>query len=200
MKKFLSVLMIFALAASLLASCGKKLTEEEAKEIVGPLIEKSYEINEIYFGNGIPHEEPPEDTEDNTVYDIKPVNYLAAKSDKYHAIYELKEAALEVYTESYLESVFEITFEGIQDPDGNVYQYAKYITTVTDDFAVREDIEKDNILSGRTYDVSTLKIVDQSRDYVYFTVQSYIDGEDAGVIQLSIKDEGAGWRLDSPTY
>ena len=71
---------LFILAA--FSSCGVPLTEDEAKEIAAPLIEKSYEINEIFFGKGLPHiEDNTEDTGDNTQYDVKPVKYLSAATD-----------------------------------------------------------------------------------------------------------------------
>jgi len=200
MKKVISFAAVLILAASVFASCGAKMTNEEAIEIAAPLIADSYEINEILFGKGLPIKTIGAEAGDNTVYDVKPVKYYPVDSDVYHSTDDIREAALKVYTESYLEGVFVNVFTGMTDSDGSIYQYARYIDTLAGGLSVRSDVETENILSGRTYDVTTLKITGQSRNYVYFTVKSYVDGEEAGDIALSIKDEGDGWRLDSPTY
>ena len=201
MKKFLCLLLVLSLVPAFFASCSSEdLTDDEVREIAGPLIEQSYEINEIFFGKGLPHEEDAEGPLDETQYDVKPVKYLVVLSDKYISIDSLKDAAREVYTEGYLDSVFDTAFNGVRDSNGEIVQYARYFESFFENLKIRSDVEEDNIVVGRTYDVSTLKITDQAENYVFFTVESCIDGEDAGEIELSIKDEGNGWRLDSPTY
>ena len=200
MKKIISLLLVLSALVLALPSCGgEKLTEDQVIEIVGPLVQKSYEINDIFFGAGLPHEEYTEAVDD-TVYDVPPVNYVPVISEKYKSVSDLKDAAREVYTESYLEGVFDLTFNGMSDGNGNIIQYARYFENFTDNLKIRADVEKDNIVTGRKYDVTTLKITDQESGYIFFTLESFIDGEPAGTIDLSIKDEGAGWRLDSPTY
>lgn len=199
MKKSAVLLSLVLILGAPLASCGSPLTEEQAKEIVAPLIEKSYEINDIFFGDGLPHEEVQEDGDD-VQYDVKSAVYLPVVSEKYDSIESIKEAAREVYTESYLNTVFSHAFEGMTDGAGNVYEYARYISSLVTGFSVRQGLEEENILSGYVYDVSTLKITGGGKGYVYFTVAATRDGEDVGECPLSIKDEGNGWRLDSPTY
>lgn len=186
-----------------LASCSVKMTEEEARAIVSPLIEKSFEINEIFFGKGLPHEENIYDEQDEAEKEMtgtKRVRYLEVTSEDYHSIDELKEAAREVYTESYLTAVFQIAFEGLTSSNGTVYQYARYITALVGELSINADAEEQSITVGRTYDIDSLKITKKTSDTVYFTLKSFVDGKEDGEILLSIKDEGAGWRLDSPTY
>ena len=51
-----AVICVAALAAAALFSCGKH-DEEEIKKAAAELIERSYEINEIFFGEGLPRAE-----------------------------------------------------------------------------------------------------------------------------------------------
>ena len=189
------------LAASLFVSCGAKdLTEDEVKEIVSPLIDKSYKINVIFFGEGLPGDESEAVEYDETQYDVKPVSYITVLSGEFKNIDQLKEAASEVYSSDYLGNVFKLAFEGMTDDKGEIYQYPRYIESYSGELKIIGGAKDESIVTGRTYDVSTLKITSQTSKYVFFTVESYIDGNDAGPVDLSIKLDEAGWRLDSPTY
>lgn len=200
MKKLISFFALLIVLSALLPSCGPKLTDEQAIEIVAPLLDASYEINDIFFGEGLPHKSLEEE-ESGIQYDVKPVKYVPVESEDYKGIEDLKAAARAVYTESYLDAVFSIAFEGIMGDDGAVYQYARYIDTLTGGFSIKSGVENDSIVAGRRYDVNSLKITKQGNNYVFFTLTSYIDGvQEENPVTLSIKDEGNGWRLDSPTY
>ena len=202
MKKVIALVLLVLMILPAFSSCGKeKMTEEQVIEIVGPLIQKSYEINDIFFGEGLPYVKDEDGgAEEEQIGVLPPVKYIPVISDKYNSESSLREAALEVYTESYMESVFEIVFSGLSDEEGNLVQYARYLESFADNLKIRSGVEEESIVSGRKYDVTTLKITAQADNYVFFTLDSFIDGEPAGTIELSIKDEGAGWRLDSPTY
>ena len=200
MKKTTALMVLVLLLASLaLTSCSSGLSDEEAKAIAAELIEKSYEVNRIFFGEGLPHEEDAS-PEDNTDYDVKPVNYLPVKSVEYHSTDDLKALAEQVYTDSFLEPVFKSAFDGITDSDGRIYQYARYLDSFYYGLSIRSDAEEDAISSGRVFDTSTIKIVGQGRNYVFFSVMSTVEVEEPTEETLSLKDEGSGWRLDSPTY
>ena len=56
MKKITSIILIVLTALSL-ASCGAALDDEQTKEVAAPLIEASFNVNEIFFGKGLAHEE-----------------------------------------------------------------------------------------------------------------------------------------------
>lgn len=200
MKRVFAFLLAFLIFGAVLSSCGREdLTEEQVIEIVGPLVQKSYEVNDIFFGAGLPHEEDRAE-EDDTQYDVAPVRYLTVISDKYNSVSSLKEAALEVYTESYMESVFERIFNGVATENGEIVEYPRYYESLAENLKIRAGVEEESIVAGRKYDVTTLKITSQTDEYVFFTLESFIDGEPEMTVDLSIKDEGNGWRLDSPTY
>ncbi len=201
MKKILSLIIAVLALAAVFSSCGREdMTVEQAIEIAGPLVQKSYEVNDIFFGEGLPHEEDTGTDEDATQYDVAPVRYLTVISDKYNSVSSLKEAALEVYTESYMESVFERIFNGVATENGEIVEYPRYYESLAENLKIRAGVEEESIVTGRKYDVTTLKITSQAGGYVFFTLDSFIDGEPAGTVELSMKDEGNGWRLDSPTY
>ena len=69
-----------------------------------------------------------------------------------------------------------------------------------DELCIRSDFDKTSLTSGRTYDLSTVTVTKSARNYVYFTVVAKADGKEDETVTLSMKDEGRGWRLDSPTY
>ena len=60
--KIIALTAVLILAAVMAASCGADYTKEELCKSAGALIEASYKINEVYFGEGLPISE--EDSED----------------------------------------------------------------------------------------------------------------------------------------
>ena len=205
MKKITSIILIVLTALSL-ASCGAALDDEQTKEVAAPLIEASVNINEIFFGKGLAHEgnssfdgyDPEHD--DASRYDVTPVKYYTVTDERYQSIDDLKAAAREVYTDAYLENVFAVAFEGMTQDDGTIYKYPRYVSNVIGSLSVNAEAETEHTIANRTYDLSTLKVTGGASNVVYFTVQSYVDGVEDQLVRLSIKDEGRGWRLDSPTY
>ncbi len=200
MKRAVSLLISLLICIPLLVSCSSGMTEEELKNTVGELLEKSELVNEIYFGAGLPHEEPSGEVDYSVDYDEAPVEYCNVVSVVYTSVDSLKEAALEVYTEDYCDSLFPMVFEGMQNEDGTILRYAKYIDSLDGKLQIRSDAAEEAIKLGRLYDLSTLKISKEGNDYVYFTLESTLDGEET-TVQLCIKkgDDGV-WRFDTPTY
>ena len=199
MKKIIVFSLTLLLCFSLLISCSSGMTEEELKNTVGDLLEKSVTVNEIYFGTGLPHA-PATGIADNAQdYDEPPAEYCDVVSVNYKSVDDLKAAALEVYTESYCDSIFEMTFLGMQNDDGTIFRYARFIDSFEGTLQIRADAADDAITLGREYDLSTLKILREGSDYVYFTLDSSLDGKNE-TVQLCIKKGDSGWRFDTPTY
>lgn len=115
MKKYIIPL----LTALLLSSCGNAVHYDpaELKTALDELLPLSYELNEIYFGEGLPQ------TDDQALVDklygafaanVKSLNYHPVAEDcGYSSIAEIKAATEAVFTEDYCTYLYELAFDGI---------------------------------------------------------------------------------------
>ena len=208
------VFLITALVLSLLvlSSCGADIEDEAAflDEVAG-LIESSYEINEIYFGEGLPMQ-----TDGKTADEIlaeadseegAAVIYLPVTEDSpYKSEDGITEAAAKVYSESYCAFLNQLAFEGISS-DGKLVSYARYVTDFTYGLTVNVKSVSEAMELDRTYDTSTLELV-RSRngfwigtsDYAVVSVDAYDGGVFAEKKEFKVVRDADGWRLDWPTY
>ena len=201
MKKICLFILLAAFVIAL-ASCGSKAPElDEIKDELTALIDASAEINEIFFGEGVPVYARSGTDEETVMYDgmIESLDdYEMVRSDaKYLSIDEIKMAAEKVYSDDYLESIYDMAFVGYADETVGVCA-ARYYEW---DGWMYKSMSFEPVVTGtRTYDCDTMKIVKPSRaDYVNFTVNSEKDGEKLTVTLSAILTDD-GWRLDSPTY
>ncbi len=187
-----------------LASCGApELSEVE--DTFRQLIEASYEINEIFFGEGLATYSREDQAamyasfpDSYALYEIVDVKsgYLMADS--------IKAAAEQVYSSDYLDGIYTMAFDGYSD--GETVTTARYLEM--DGYFMRYVYgEKDtfDILEGkqRRFLFDTMKIVRPSRkDYVNLKIDSYLLGHEDEILTITLRfvlQDGA-WRLDSPTY
>ena len=189
MKKLLCILLA-SLMMLALVSCSSH-SDEEVTEAAKSLIEASYEINEIYFGKGLPKS-------DKNVGSYAEVDPTCG----YSTVDDLKNAALKVYSAGYCEDVLFINaFEGRSiEGDAESASYARYIAYGEDRLTVRLDAEETGMVLNRTYDFSTITVEKCVRDSATITVQSLVDGAEDEIIKLNLVFENDAWRLDSPTY
>ncbi len=154
MKKHNIFPFVILLLAATLASCGEKHDEAEIKAALDELLPRSFELNEIYFGEGLPA--TTDQAEINAFYGTFAVN---VKSLKYHpvdkscgytSIAEIMEATEEVYTESYAQYLYELAFDGISSDKEDM-------TETEDESAEAEEGavgEGEIIKSGDAYEMS----------------------------------------------
>ncbi len=200
-KVILASILLLALSLSL-ASCSFPPELSEIRADIVTLMDKSVEINEILFGEGLAVEKRMESPFAN--YEC------VAFETGYFSVQDIKDAAEEVYTLEYLTQIYEVTFTGKYDSISGSIVRAKY--TDSDGMLLKYKVEESEtgkvsanntvFLKGepRTYDYTTLKIINPSRaDYVTFTVMSEKDGVKSE-ITLAIQLTAKGWRLDYPTY
>ena len=198
------MILSIVLFVPLTSSCSK-LERDEVVTIAAELIEKSYEINEIFYGEGLPLNEwdleRVKANYENGVYSSVGIPPYVTVSDEceYTCIDDIKEAARAVYTESYCSGMFEAAFEGIRG-GGGVFYYARYIENDLGYLAMKYDAAGSAYELSRTYDMESLLIDKQTSSYVTFTVDSYVDGVLSDPVQLKITSTPSGWRLDTPTY
>lgn len=215
--KIAAVICVAALAAAALFSCGKH-DEEEIKKAAAELIERSYEINEIFFGEGLPRAEEdeyastfpgyavpapsidPESGDDMTYYMVSP-------KSGYARIDDIREKTLEVYTEEYATPLFDMAFSGFSVTVGgddtvrnDAVSYARYMDTAAGYLGVRKLADHEVLPLGRTYDLEHISVVRNRGNEAAVSVKSFVDGKEAEKIEISLKLTKDGWRLDSPTY
>lgn len=208
MKKIIVSVLSLLVALSFcfsLCSCSAQ-SKEQMIQTASELLEKSCEINEIFYGKGIETDEKSAEYAREQLLqdsDIKIPAYAEVHVDyKYQSTAELKEAALEVYTESYLEPVFDIAFLGHKDSqNGAIVEYARFVDNEFGVLTQRVDIEDEIIYKGRTFDASSIQIIKKRPSYVLFTVTSLVDGQPSDTMKIKMqKDSNGNWKLDTPTY
>ena len=193
-------------------SCGgEKYTAEEIRAALDELIPASAELNEIYFGEGLPiarDEEELLELYGELDSDIEMINYAPVSPDAaYHTEEELKAATRAVFSEDYSEFLFTRGFVGITstttDENGEIVMaqnaiYARYIET--DGILTRQIGMEDVMKLGREYDLDRMEIVSQKSDNVVVDIPTSVDGEADVTVRIKLVMTDGGWRLDSPTY
>ncbi len=196
---------VLLLVGVMLSSCSVDYTEDEIKEAAAALIDASYEVNEIYFGKGLPvAEEDSEEVKEFTAgldVDIAAVNYIPVTGEcRYDTIDQLKKLASKVYSEDYCQYLWKMAFEGLSTEDDQSVVYARYMTDYFGRLTVRSDICETGAELTRTYDTENIKVDKMKKDEATVTLQSYVDGKEDIAISFVLKREADGWRLDQPTY
>ncbi|MCD7776433.1 MAG: hypothetical protein LUH54_03565 [Firmicutes bacterium] len=184
-----AVLIVISVSA---ASCAAAPTEEEALEIIGELLPKTYLLNDIYFGVGVSY------TDDGSSYRYMPVT----DDSPYLTEAELREATEAVFSSDYAESIFDIYLSGYSDEGTGSVIYARYIEN--EDRLWIDTYAEGLVTSTRTYDLDTVEITSLTSRFIIFTAQSYLDGTADEVIEITITsettDDGSVWRINSATY
>lgn len=204
-RKILTVIVSFSLMITALlsfSSCATKPPSlEEVKEEFISLIEASAEINTIFFGEGLPVYDREGSEEEKSFYlslGSELDNYeIVSGESKYITVNEIKNAAELVYTPEYLESVYEMVFDGYADENVGVkasryYESGEWLCM---------SMNYEPLISGvREYDYGTMEMVKPSDgQYVNVSIESSLYGESLRVTLAFSKTEN-GWRLDTPTY
>ena len=117
-KRLIAAAIIMCLLISLIFTSCKRLEDDEAKAIISNLLDRSYTLNQIYFGEGLSYNE---DEEEITGYcmasDDEPMNTKEAI---------VKETNI-VFSEKIASHLIKTYFEGIESY--KVAEYARYIET-----------------------------------------------------------------------
>jgi len=211
MKKVLCVLLLLLV---LLPGCaGNKsfsVTEEEVKEILEDLLPASEELNQIYFGEGLPISE--DEALIKAFYDtfeggLKMTNYLPVDpACGYTSVADIKEKTLAVFTEDYGAYLFERAFSGISAiiDEGSENEYKESVSHAmylerSGILTARRNLAEEAIQLGRQYHLEALTLLEEGENYILVSVPSELNGREADVELKLVKTE-EGWRLDSPTY
>ena len=199
------LLLSVLLCLGLLTSCGGSgLTDEEISDIYRDLVEASYELNDIYYGDGLPfqHNESvmayltgiQEGTEGFRV------SYMPVAEDSpYQYEADIRTATAEVFSDSMCSYLYTIGFEGMSTDEDETVSFARYIEQ-EGILTVRIDLAEEALPLGRTYDFDSMTVIADEGSVIRASFPSFVDGEKSVDVKITIVKTANGWRLDSPTY
>lgn len=208
MKKRIAAALLILLT---LTSCGGGVhSEEEIRTVLDELLPKSFELNEIYFGEGLPMSNDKAMVEQFYGMfdsDVEAINYHPVDvSCGYTTETDIREATLEVFTADYAEYLFGRAFSGISATfnEGEEQEYtstAVYAMYIEQDgiLTVRINLDEEAIPLGRMYDLDGMELTENEENFVIAKIPTEMDGR-ALDVELRLVKTPDGWRLDSPTY
>ena len=156
-KAVIAAAVVIGIVVGVLYGCMPQYDVSEVPAAAKELIEASYEINTIFFGEGLPT--IGYDGSDELMGD----SYSVLTEDSpYKTEAEIKEAALKVYTEEYCAFLFEKAFIGqevdFSNDDDSVVEVvqipARYLT-YEGELIVRNVEDEERLTLNRTYDTGT---------------------------------------------
>ena len=199
MKRILSFLLTAVLLFSLASCGGSGLSDDEIRDIYEGLIEQSYLLNDVYYGDGLPFTNDPE-TMASLAGASSRFSYMPVDKDSpLKSEAEIREATLAVFTKSMCDHLFTLAFEGMSTDDEETVVYARYIE-MEEILTVRIDLADEALPLGRVYDMDTMDILNQSGNRIVASFATSVDGEPSVNVKLTLVKTADGWRLDSPTY
>ena len=196
-----SVILLGSVCVFAYCSLNKAPELDEVKGGFICLIENSKQVNEIFFGVGLPVYERDGDLDEQNMIYIGEANRgydRVMELSPYATIEEMKAAAQRVYSSAYCEQLFQTCFDGVLYEGVTVLDYS-VIGEVLYQSSVKEAITKEE----RIYIYSTMKIVRPSnKEYVNVEIQSYLEStpDKIETDRLSFLYEDGNWYLDTPTY
>lgn len=192
-KKFIP-LIILILCVVCLVSCKQQFTDEEIIQAAAELVSGAEEINDIFFGSGIPYSNEGEGT-----YKAADKEWLAERGIQ--STDTLREMTTKVYSESYSEYLFDIMLASVRT-DISVASYASYIDT-EDGILVYS--QRTNYIKGKlTYHTDKIEVVEKNGEYARVSVAVTVENLE-GETQERIKSfdmvkSGERWLLNSGTF
>lgn len=193
MVKKISIVLLAIIMMMSMVSCTSH-SDEEIIEAAKTLIEKSYEVNEIYFGKGLP-------STGEISLGLVSEYELVDPECGYSTVDQLKALAAEVYCEDYCEHLYTIAFKGISNnEDEESVSFARYIEDYAGKLTVSLDAKENGLILNRTYDLSTITVEKCVRNTATVKVQSLVDGQLDEILTISLVFENDHWRLNTPTY
>ena len=199
MKRILSFLLTAVMLFSLASCGGSGMSDDEIRDIYADLIEQSYILNDVYYGDGLPFVNDPETMATlagaSSRFSYMPVDKNAVLKTEA----EIREATLAVFTPSMCDHLFVLAFEGMSTGDDETVVFARYIEQ-NEILTVRIDLAEEALPLGRVYDMNSMDILNQNANRIVASFATSVDGEPSVNVKLTLVKTAEGWRLDSPTY
>ena len=171
------ILLLIATLLVTLCSCKGNMTEQTVKAELERLLPLSYELNEIFWGEGLPLQKI--DSTDR---------FLPVENNcGYSSTEDIIKKAEEIFSEEYLEIIKDAIFTDSDDTDP---RYADINGILKADSMNKGFDVKGNIV------VDSVKIMKQNKGMVIFSA----DYEDGGQTEITLINQNGKWYLNSPTY
>ncbi len=200
------LLTIVVITTVFLGSCAKNrdYVESEVLEAAERLIRKSVKLNEIYWGEGIAHDQ--DKSEANGAY------YRASSASCSHyginTIDDLTQLTRETFTVDMSNLIINTKLSSISDEDG-IQIYARYYQkySALDDtpecIMVYDNAEvflKDDVI----YRYETLRVSRVKGESIFVGIDVTVINDEGDIqsstLEIELIEEDAGFRLNSPTY
>ena len=209
MKKLLVLILTTVIYILSFTSCGnneppvvnrdydEKVVEAAAKQ----LIMQSLPLNEIYWGDGIDHNED-RNTADGIYYMA-----VILPDAGFNTLDELRVLTEKTFSKAYTEEIFSShIFNGSSDTMMCRY-YQKYsiIDGTTPEMIMVNTAWKPLIVDEVVYDFDSVKATHSEGEKVMVSISCTVTREgyepQKRTLEIAlIEEEGIGWRIDSPTY
>lgn len=182
LKFVLACVILFALVLPF-ASCERQ-DEAQSIEIVKDLIERSYTLNVVYYGEGLPYD--AEKQVEGEYYEVTEDAPFRIRNDlivETRAVFseDIALGLLGAYLDGYSNMGVVVYARYLTGPDG-------YLTVYKDYKNVNDQITK--------YDTSSVQIIKNRKNKIVASVTSEDGGE---TIEVTLIYENDAWKLDSPT-
>lgn len=178
--------MLIVILAVSLVGCGK-ISEDEAKGYVKDLVEKSYSLNDIYFGKGLVYNDSGNPNDSYMVVNV---------NERYITKNALIIATRQVFSQTYAQSLIDGAFSGYGSPINQNSVVARYAIYDEEGLIYVNKNYEALIEQVRTYNFDNIEITKISRRFVEANIYT---NENEKVEVVLVKENGE-WRLDSATY
>ena len=207
----LVVLLLAALVCPALLSCSRAPKVENLREDVTALLEAAPEINEIFFGAGLPvfDRAAPENAAlyENVPDSMSQYDLVDTAHAKFASIEHIKAAALRVYSAACITPLFDTAFEGVSsdanpstilvskpyfvEQDGRLYQLRR--SELDPDF---DPIRNRSLV----FDYSSLRVVKpSSKTQVHLSISAHLlsNPQQTETKTFYLLATPTGWKLHS---
>ena len=205
MKKIISILLVLISLLTLISCGDREYDENEVKAAAKDLISASAILNEIFWGDGIPHSDN-KNTSNGIYYEAI---YSYHHNLGFENINQLKAEAAKVFSNGYCSNIYSTILDGTQD-GGDAIILCRYYQKYSDaegkiPEAIMVNSTWTKLLVGDVeYDLDSIKVIGSEEETVYVTLNATVklSGYEPQTreIRVSLIEEEDGWRLDSPTY
>ena len=180
----LSIVLIVIMAVSMVG-CGKA-TEDEAVSLVKDLVSRSYDLNVVYYGQGLKYRD---DGNSSSIY--KPV----LETEKFILKSALLKETRAVFSEGLSMSLISMAFTGIASEINQNAIQARYIVYGDDDM-IYVNCEYEPVVEAvAVYNYDTIEITKISRRFIEASIYT----SDNQLVEITLIKENGEWRLDSIT-